>query len=111
MTGSAGTAASAVMTVRTGMTGSAGTVASAVMTVRTGMAPETCNSSPGNANRPIGTQAGHDEDKPPGFAAEICPGTYLQLTDHKSPLPIGRLAFPGWRILCFESEYFGVGSI
>ena len=35
---------------------------SAVMTVRTGMAPETCNSSPGNANLRIGTQADHDEE-------------------------------------------------
>ena len=38
---------------------------SAVMTVRTGMAPETCNSSPGNANLRIGTQAGHDQDSHP----------------------------------------------
>jgi hypothetical protein len=37
----------------------------AVMTVRTGMAPETCNSSPGNANLRIGTQAGHDQDSYP----------------------------------------------
>ena len=63
MTASAGTVESAVMTVRTGMTGSAGTVESAVMTVRTGMAPEACNSSPGNANRPIGTQAGQEKDR------------------------------------------------
>jgi len=44
------------------MTGSAGTAESAVMTVRTGVAPKTCNSSPGNANLRIGTQAGSDED-------------------------------------------------
>ena len=44
------------------MTGCAGTAESAVMTVRTGMAPETCNSSPGNANLRIGTQAGQNED-------------------------------------------------
>ena len=48
-----------------GMTGSAGTAESAVMTVRTGIAPETCNSSPGNANLRIGTQAGHDQDSHP----------------------------------------------
>jgi len=32
------------------------------MAVRTEVAPEACNSSPGNANLRIGTQAGHDED-------------------------------------------------
>ena len=60
MTGCAGTAESAVMTVRTGMAWSARMAGCAVMTVRTGMAPETCNSSPGNANLRIGIQAGHD---------------------------------------------------
>jgi hypothetical protein len=40
----------------------AGTAASPVMAVRTEVAPEACNSSPGNANLRIGTQAGHDED-------------------------------------------------
>ena len=33
----------------------------AAMTVDTELAPEACNSSPGNANLRIGTQAGHDE--------------------------------------------------
>jgi|GEM_PF-4143607 len=35
------------------------------MAVRTEVAPEACNSSPGNANLRIGTQAGHDEDSHP----------------------------------------------
>ena len=43
------------------MTGSAGTATSAVMTMRARVAPKTCNSYPGNANLRIGTQAGHDE--------------------------------------------------
>ena len=79
--GGAGMTWSAGMTRKgEGIAGSTVMTGSVEMRVDTEVAPEACNSSPGNANRPIGTQAGHDEDKPPGFAAEICPATYLPKT-------------------------------
>ena len=44
-----------------GIAGSTVMTGSVEMRVGTEVAPEACNSSPGNANLRIGTQAGHDE--------------------------------------------------
>ena len=44
-----------------GIAGSTVMTGSVEMRVDTEVAPEACNSSPGNANLRIGTQAGHDE--------------------------------------------------
>ena len=64
------------------MTGSAGTAESAVMTVRTGVAPKTCNSSPGNANLRIGTQAGQNEDRHTALSRSNVSGHTHNITDH-----------------------------
>jgi hypothetical protein len=60
--GSAGIAGSAEMAGSAGTTGSAETAGSAEMAVRARVAPEKGNSSPGNANLRIATQAGHDDN-------------------------------------------------
>jgi len=31
--------------------------------------------------------------------------------EHTRPVAIGRLAFPGWRLLCFWLQYFGAESV
>ena len=67
------------------MTKSAGTAESVVMTVRTGIAPETCNSSLGNANLRSGTQAGDDEGSHSDLPRKYVLRHTHNITDHTRP--------------------------
>ena len=94
-----------------GIAGSTVMTGSVEMRVDTEVAPEACNSSPGNANRLLA----HKRVMTKAVTQIHCgnmpcdiPPKNIVLT---CLLPIGRLAFPGWRILCVKSKHFGVKPI
>ena len=66
---------------------------------------------PGNANLRIGTQADHDEDSHSDPHRYYAPGHTPINVVLTCLLPVRRLAFPGWRILCFWLQYFVAESI
>ena len=57
--------------------------------MRTGIAPETCNSSPGNANLRIGTQAGDDEGSHSDLPRKYVLRHTHNITDHTRPCQYG----------------------
>ena len=65
-----------------GIAGSTVMTGSVEMRVDTEVAPEACNSSPGNANLRIGTQAGHDEDRHMALNRSNVSGHTHNITDH-----------------------------